>query len=829
MPEMQTHFIKTGSRWQCLAGIKMRRILSADLFMELGIPQNMNTNKSLADRCRDRWTDLSGMLAAMPEPAELHLVLTCNPTTDGALPVFECGVLAVGRGRTKAMARTLCLQTASDLGKIFSAVLDYAEYEPVTEPNGLDGMTAHLNSEHVTEVRRRQELIHIGKGRLTSEPVLGFAASPFKRKGMRNSATSLEVRHLFPWAPGDDPWWRLVDIMAKERGRAALVVHALGWQSAPQGCRDAALHDLDGVEHATELIGDDGHHLDVLRLKAGALSREALERLSALEGPVIAARVFLASEKEPSSALISVVKSSLDDPSVERHQPGGQLLFRGGASLYDSDTSDMMAPLDNPSPDLLFSPQEAPAVLRTPMPTDSEFPGFPLTRARTAPMLGDGGGDCLLGTNIHRGLRRNVALDIESRFRHCHIIGQTGTGKSTLLLHMILHDIRQGRGVGVIDPHGSLIEDILLRFPPNRVRDLVIVDMTDVENPVGFNPLVLTEDDPVSYRSQRDLLIDELFAYIDRTYDLKQAGGPIFETHFRAMLGLLMGLEKPAAPLIPNLLIFRLLYTNSNLRRYLTEAISGRDYMLEEFIKEALSVQRDASLKELAPYITSKFSRFVSDVNLRNITCQNRTLDIDSIVAKGGILLVHLGKGHIGEYAAGLLASQVVSRVQRAVMKRGTAGTKTPFHLYADEFQLVASQRFAELLAEGRKFGLAVTMAHQYASQVPEGVLRAVIGNVGTNILFRVGAQDSEFFAPLFSPTFGRRDLVSLSNYRAYVRGAGSLGEGAFNIDVPPPGGATDTKLAERLRRLSRNRHGRKRETVEQEIAKTVKAYQKMT
>ena len=825
MTKVQTHFIKSGKQWQCLAGFKMRRILSAELFMDLTLMEQSLSSSSLAGRCRERWTDLAGTLAVLPIPAEFHLILSCNPTGNGNFPVFETGVLAVGRGRTKTLAKALCLESLENLNKLFTAILDYAEFQLITDPGGLDGFVSHINAPHLVEIRRRQELIHIGRGRIVSEPIHGFASPSKRRPKVDKAGTSLHLPHLFPWVPSDDPWWRLVDVMAKESGPAALVVHARGWQTAPEECREFAHYHLAGVERAVDLVGDEGDEMHVLRLKAGTLRQESLFRLSALEGPMIGARVFLASGSTGSAALLAVIESSLDDPSVSLEQPGGGLLFRGGADVLESNQDELLASLENPTVDILFSPREAPSVLRTPMPTESEYPGFPLNRARTAPILGNTGNDCPLGLNVHRGLMREVAMDTDARYRHCYIIGQTGTGKSTLMQHKILHDINQGRGVGVLDPHGTLIEDILLRYPRKRAKDLVIVDMTDVDHPVGFNPLFIQEDDEFTYRIRRDLLIDELYSYLDQIYDLARTGGPIFETHFRAMMGLLLGMEKPIPPCIPNLMVFRMLYTNEALRHHLVANIQGRDGMLEDFVQEAIVAKGDIAIGNIAPYITSKFSRFISDLNLRNITCQSRSLDLDKVVAEGKVLLVHLGKGRIGEHAAGLLASQFISRIQQAVMKRGRSGRLTPYHLYADEFQLVASERFAELLAEGRKFGLSLTVAHQYASQIPTEVLRAVLGNVGTTILFRVGAQDSEVFAPLFSPTFGKRDLVSLPNFRAYVRGVGALGETPFNIDVPPPGEKTDEVYAEALRERVRRKYGRKREVVEEEVQATLRAF----
>jgi len=485
----------------------------------------------------------------------------------------------------------------------------------------------------------------------------------------------------------------------------------------------------------------------------------------------------------------------------------------------------VLAELPGDEADLLFCPREAAAVLRTPMPPIGEMPGLAVNRARTAPMLGSAGTDCPLGANIHRNRRQQVSLDADMRFRHTYLVGQTGTGKSTLLLHMILHDINQNRGVAVLDPHGTLIEQILRLYPRSREDDLIIVDVTDFERPVPFNVLRIQETDPLAYRVARDIIIDDIFAYLERTYDMKLVGGPIFETHFRGMLGLLLGLEPQRAPFIPNLMIFRSLYQNTELRQALTKRIGNRDISMEEFIDEITNARGDHEIRNLAQYITAKFNRFVSDISLRNITCQNEILDLEALVEKGKVLLFYLGKGRFGDVAAGLLASQIVSRLRSVVMKRGARAGARPFYLYADEFHMFADERFGELLAEARKFGLSLTIAHQYARQIPEKILMGILGNVGTVISFRVGPPDAQMLEPLFRPQLTARDLSSLPNFRAYIRSFGRLGQTPFSLEPPPPPGNGCDELAANLRQLSRYRHGRDRSLVEEEIAATYKAY----
>ena len=388
---------------------------------------------------------------------------------------------------------------------------------------------------------------------------------------------------------------------------------------------------------------------------------------------------------------------------------------------------------------------------------------------------------------------------------------------------MILHDIYQGRGVGVLDPHGALIEGILNHYPKERADDLVLVDVTDIEHPIGFNVLRITETDPLQYRLARDLIIDDLYSYLHRVYDLKTTGGPIFETYFRGVLGLLMGSEPPAANRIPNLMLFRSFFTNEDFRTFLSAM--NDDWMLEDFIKEMESAGGDVSLDNVAPYITSKFNRFISDIALRNITCQSNIIDMDAIVNQGKVLLFHLGKGRFGDQAAGLLASQIVSRIRNAVMKRGYNKSNRPFYLYADEFQLFADERFAELLAESRKFRLSLTIAHQYTKQLPPQVHLAVLGNVGTTVTFRIGALDGEILEPLYSPAVSRRDLSSLPNFRCYVRSFGKLGQTPFSIELAPPSTQVNPALAKQLKKLSRSKYGKERAEAEKEIMATYKEF----
>jgi hypothetical protein len=294
------------------------------------------------------------------------------------------------------------------------------------------------------------------------------------------------------------------------------------------------------------------------------------------------------------------------------------------------------------------------------------------------------------------------------------------------------------------------------------------------------------------------------------------------------MLGLLLGTDPQTYPYIPNLMILRQLYTNGLLRAVLHDKVRGKDFVLDEFIQEATRVAGEGALANIAPYVTAKFSRFISDVALRNITCQNEMLDMEEIISKGKVLLLYLGKGRFGEHASGLLASNVISQIRNIMMKRGLNKGHPPFYLYADELHTFADERFSELLAEARKFNLSLTVAHQYMKQIPEAILQGILGNVGTMVVFRVGAYDAELLEPLFKPTFSARDLASLPNFRAYVRSFGILGQTPFSVEVPAPPEGGDPELAGLMRENSRNKYGRARADVEKEIEATHRAFMEL-
>ena len=314
------------------------------------------------------------------------------------------------------------------------------------------------------------------------------------------------------------------------------------------------------------------------------------------------------------------------------------------------------------------------------------------------------------------------------------------------------------------------MDQVLGRIPAERIKDVVLIDLLDRKRPVGMNLIEWRNID------ERDLLIDEIYLTLDKLYDMRQTGGPMFETNFRGMLKLLMG-DRRRKGFVPTVLEFSLCYLEDDFRSFLKRGVT--DPQVKDFLEELERTGGDASLKNLSPYITSKFSRFSSDVSLRRILGQERTtFDVERILAEGRILLINLAKGRFGANVSALLANQIVSRFKLAAMKRGDLPPeqRTPYYLYVDECHNLPGDNFMELLAEARKYGLGLVLATQYASQLKSSagagnnLLSAIVGNVGTTVIFRLGQEDAAQIGQILYPQFNAQDILGLPKWNGYTR-----------------------------------------------------------
>lgn len=400
--------------------------------------------------------------------------------------------------------------------------------------------------------------------------------------------------------------------------------------------------------------------------------------------------------------------------------------------------------------------------LRLPLAGDEPIPGLdriPASHSNVPVNLPTSG--LQLGEKRTPGGSLAIYQPDEDRLRHTYILGQTGAGKSTLLATMAAQDMEAGRGIGVLDPHGDLIEDLLAAVPRSRRDDVVFVDLSDPSRSVGLNLLEYDRTRP----QQKTFFITELMAIFHQLYNLDLAGGPLFDNYMFNSLLLLMEDRDTTATLLDVTKIF----VDQKFRHTLLSRSPSPHVTM--FWEQAEATGGDHALRNLGPYITSKLNQFVSNDYLRPIVTQQKsTIDFRSIVDSGKILLVNLAKGHLGEMSARLIGMVMVSRILAATLGRASVdrSVRRPYYLYVDEFQSFTT--VPQLLSEVRKYGLALVLANQNLQQLQDDTLHAVLGNVGTLLFFRPGPPDAERVLPYVRPSFSTSDLVSLPNFTVLGR-----------------------------------------------------------
>jgi hypothetical protein len=437
-------------------------------------------------------------------------------------------------------------------------------------------------------------------------------------------------------------------------------------------------------------------------------------------------------------------------------------------------------------------------------------PNIKWLKAKDAPPpLNLSGEGTYLGESIYRGTSRPVRISDEDRRRHIYIIGQTGTGKSALMSNMIIEDMKRGKGVCIIDPHGELVESVLGCVPPEREKDVVIFDPGNLEKPIGLN---MIEYDPAR-PEEKTFIVNEIQGIFNKLF-LAETMGPMFEQYMRNALLLLM---EDAAREPATLIEVPRLFTDDAYRQRKLANITN-PVVLDFWQKEAAKVTGEASLTSMAPYITSKFNNFIANDYVRPIIGQAKSsFNFRKVMDEQKILLVSLAKGKIGELNAGFLGMIIVGKLLLAAFSRADIAQeqRKDFNLYIDEFQNFTTDSISTILSEARKYRLNLTIAHQFITQLEEKIRDSVFGNVGSMIAFRVGAQDTEFLLKQFEPVFSQNDLMNIDNFNAYLR---LLIKGQtsqpFNVKTPFYQ-KSDPILAQRMKELSVAAYGTPRAQVE--------------
>ncbi len=380
------------------------------------------------------------------------------------------------------------------------------------------------------------------------------------------------------------------------------------------------------------------------------------------------------------------------------------------------------------------------------------------------------------------------------RRKHFYVIGKTGSGKSTLIANMAINDIRNRKGVCVIDPHGDLCEILLDYIPSYRVNDVVYLDPADSKHAFSLNPLT------IDHPEQKELVVSGIVAIFHKLYG--HTWGPRLEYILRNALLTVIGLPDATLLMVQDIL------TDDNFRRKVVDNMTDkvlRNYWINEFENMHPRLKSEA----ISP-ILNKVGQFTSSNLMRNIIKSPKsTVNLENIMNEGKIVIMNLSQGRIGEDNAALLGAMTITKIQLAAMNRVAIpeAERKDFYLYVDEFQNFATTSFIKILSEARKYRLNLILANQYISQVPEDVRAAIFGNVGTMMSFLIGAQDSAYIGKEFGERFKAEDLLLLGNYQAIVKLAidGITQSPFLSTTLPLPKSATQNR--EKVIKVSREKY----------------------
>ena len=386
----------------------------------------------------------------------------------------------------------------------------------------------------------------------------------------------------------------------------------------------------------------------------------------------------------------------------------------------------------------------------------------------------------------------------EQRLRHTWVIGKTGMGKSTFLANSLIQDIRAGNGCALFDPHGDLAEQILEYVPPWRRNDVIYFNPADIEYPIGFNPLANVEPD------RRPLVVSTV---VDALHSLwPDSWGPQLQMFLEATCGAL--LEMPGATL-PQI---NLMLTDAKFRAYVLRHV--RDVGVRSFWERDFALMPEREQRERSLSTLNKVGQFMNDFRLRNIVGQPRSgFDIDDILANRRVFIANLAQGELGIGKSRLLGALLIVSFHLAALRRRV---RTPFHLAVDEFHSFGASTFAEMLSGVRKYGLSLTLAHQYIDQLDTSLRAALIGTVGTKVSFAIGTKDAEVLAPEVS--LKPDDLSRLLPYMAYV----DIGGPTLALRMPPIVAKQFPSASRRINERCRNELATPRKKAEASVGKSL-------
>ena len=426
----------------------------------------------------------------------------------------------------------------------------------------------------------------------------------------------------------------------------------------------------------------------------------------------------------------------------------------------------------------------------------------------------------VVGYNNYWGVKREIRITDKDRFRHIYILGQTGTGKSTIMLTQAIDDMDNGRGFTFIDPHGEAVEFLLRHFPKERIDDLIYFDLWNTAYPIGLNPLEVSPDDS----DEKDVVTNDLVEMFIQMYG-HEIFGPRIQDYFRNACLLLM--DQPEGGTIVDI-----------MRLFTDEAFAEakirnlKDPVVAAWWNKTYKNMGDREKAEIIPFIQAKFWPFTTGVYVRNIIGQSKSaFKMYDAMQQKKIILMNLAKGISGEETSKLIGKIIAMQVKLSALKRAKIEEKdrVPHYLYVDEFQNYVSQSFESIMSEARKYRLGLVVAHQYTDQLKQGGLwgeldlsKTIFGNIGNMFVYKVGAPDAEFLAKEFEPEFSQTDLTSTEAFMGACKISINNQQTrpfSFKAKIPyvleaknPP------EKVQIIKQISSLKRGTKRELVDKEI-----------
>lgn len=517
---------------------------------------------------------------------------------------------------------------------------------------------------------------------------------------------------------------------------------------------DCSIHSTKFSKQEMDIIQDinKGNIVDQIDLPL-----EGIEQLVAYSAHMIehARQCFIADlqlKQESNAIPISLVSSLV-----------GELFGDASKADVQENVSEELVP-EKRFPNL-FVLEEATNVFRLPFPVIGGIPGIPSTHpaytfipeplAITGPVLGIKG----LGDRTPI-----IMIDPQDLRRHVYILGQTGTGKTTLLYSMIRERIEAGSGIGLIDPHGDLWNEIYKSIPHERMNDTIVFDPTDPGSAPGFNML---EYDP-RFPEQKTFLIQEMFSIFWQLYDFNLTAGPVFEYYMRNAMLLVMDNAQNPGTLLDVVKVFQ----DTEFRKELIRQCKDQ-LVIDVWTNEIDKVGGDCALRNMSPYITSKLNMFIQNHYVLPIVSKRQSeIDFRNVIDNKKILLVKLTRGKLGSINVKLFGTILFAKLLMAALSRENIpeSSRQDFTLFVDEFQNFTSDSIADALSEARKYRLSLVLANQTLGQLKEQILTSVLGNVGSLIFFRPGVEDMPKIEPYVSPPFTKEEMLNLPNFTAVAR-----------------------------------------------------------